>query len=407
MSANNVDKDPISRWGLVAVLVAALGLGVVAANAFVVLFVMRNADPFFLVISTFLASNLLVVGAFIAVHRPGNAIGSVLLACGLTATISFTGSDYAALDRLMGGDRLPGVALVTWVSTWTFVPTVILLAIVLPLTFPDGNLPSPRWRPALLLILALVSLNWVQAAFAPGQLQVGDVAIENPLGWRPPYDRIPDIAGAVGTAAAPFAFAFAIAGLTARFRRSGPVERAQLKWFALAAGIAGIAFAPAVFNVGLVSDLGWAVGLSALACLPIAIGIAIVRYRLYDIDRVISRTIAYALTTGAVVVVFGALVLSLQAVLAGVTQGQAIPVAVSTLAAASLFQPVRRRIQGVVNRRFNRARVDAEQTVAAFAERLRDDVDLDRLGSAIESTVVTSLQPSTLGVWLRPTGSAQ
>jgi hypothetical protein len=406
----------------IAIVVAVLGLMTVAPTVVIALAVLPSPDPLtrdlWLVVSTAMATNLFVVGGVIAVRRPGNPIGPLLILSGLSATISFTGTIYASLDQAIGGHSLPGVPFVAWVSSWTFIPVVAMLAIVLPLIFPDGSLPGPRWRLALAVLLVIVALNWVQAAFGPGPLQSNDVAprttdsqpmisIQNPFAWPPPFDRLPEMAGGIGTIAAPVAFGLAIVGLVQKFRRSGPVERAQLKWFLFVASIAGVAFAPAVFNIGPLSDLAWVLGLSALACLPIAIGIAIVRYRLYEIDRLISRTIAYALTTGALVIVFGAIVLSLQAILAGVTQGQAIPVALSTLVAASLFQPLRRRIQTAVDRRFNRARVDAAHTVEAFAKRLRDDVDLDRLESAIEGTVVTSLQPAIVGVWLRPARSAR
>jgi hypothetical protein len=188
--------------------------------------------------------------------------------------------------------------------------------------------------------------------------------------------------------------------MVVRFRHAGRIERQQLKWFTFAA-VAEIAF---VLSVGILTIPPIVVVPASVLIpplLPAAAAIAILRYRLYDLDRLVSRTIAYATVTGVLVVIFAGAVLLFQAVLAPLTGGNAVAVAASTLAAAALFQPLRRRVQTRVDRRFNRARYDAEWTVAAFAGRLRDEVDLEQLGAEISATVVHAVQPASVSIWLR------
>ena len=200
----------------------------------------------------------------------------------------------------------------------------------------------------------------------------------------------------------------AMASLVVRYRRAVGVERQQLKWFAAVIAIAGPALAIAILTSGTtsgtiadVSGATWGIAVISLALLPVAIGIAILRYRLYEIDRLISRTIGYATVTGVLVVVFAAAILLFQAVLAPLTQGNTVSVAASTLVVAALFQPLRRRVQSRVDRRFNRARYDAERIVAAFAGRLRDEVDLGQLRTEITAAVDHTVQPIAVSLWLR------
>ena len=189
--------------------------------------------------------------------------------------------------------------------------------------------------------------------------------------------------------------------MVVRYRRGDEVERHQLKWLIGVAGVAAVAF-PIAFIVpfSVVADAAFYAGLLALLALPLAIGIAILRYRLYDIDRIISRTIGWSLVSGLLVAAFAILVVGLQAALTDVTQGETLAVAASTLVAFALFQPVRRTVQRAVDRRFDRGRYDAQLTVDAFAERLRDEVDLETLAAELERTVVGTMRPSTASLWL-------
>jgi hypothetical protein len=204
------------------------------------------------------------------------------------------------------------------------------------------------------------------------------------------------------------ALVLVIASLAQRYRRAQGVERAQLKWFAyvglLVVPVLVIAIVTSTVTSGplvILTDIAWIVAVGGLALLPISIGVAILRYRLYEIDRLISRTIAYGLVTLVLASVFVAVVLAVPTVLGPITGSSTIAVAGSTLLVAALFQPIRRRVQRLVDRRFNRTRYDAERTVAAFAARLRDDVDLETLRAEILATVSAAVEPSAVSLWLR------
>ncbi len=198
----------------------------------------------------------------------------------------------------------------------------------------------------------------------------------------------------------------AIAALVVRYRRGDRVERLQIRWFAAAVTLCGVGFVATVIQFALRTStgplLGALVAYAGILAMPITIGIAITRYRLYEIDRLISRTIGWALVTGVLVAVFSATVLGLQAILAGFAQGGTFAVAASTLVAYAVFQPLRRRVQRAVDRRFDRARYDGDRTASAFAERLQEEVDLDGVEADIAGTVDMALHPSSFRVWLRP-----
>ena len=195
-----------------------------------------------------------------------------------------------------------------------------------------------------------------------------------------------------------------VGSLFVRFRRSGAVERQQVKWFLLAnaAFLVTLVVAFATFN-----DAAFVLALVAASGIPIAAGIAILRYRLWDIDRIVSRTVSWAVISAALVAVFIAGVLALQTVLAGLTQAPTLAVAASTLFAFALFQPLRRRVQRVVDRRFDRARIDAERTAQGFGARLRDEVAIDTIAADLHTTVDRSVRPSTQGLWLRVPGGGR
>jgi hypothetical protein len=209
----------------------------------------------------------------------------------------------------------------------------------------------------------------------------------------------------------------AVASLLVRYRRGSGIERAQLKWFAAVATVTGIAAcvniatnsssgAPASTGIlGSISAASNVLLFVGLALLPVAIGIAVLRYRLYEIDRLVSRTVAYGLVTVVLLAVFGGAILLFSALLSPLTGGNTLAVAGSTLLVAALFQPVRRRVQGLVDRRFNRARHDAQAAVVAFTERLRDEVDLDTLQGSLLTLVEATLEPTVSGLWLREAGS--
>ncbi len=274
----------------------------------------------------------------------------------------------------------PGSALARTVGDALFYYPVLIALVGVPLVFPDGRLPSPRFRWVVLLMIVCMIAWIIGAVFRTDEL--GPVVLISTL----------------------VSFGGAATAITLRFRRGNPVQRQQVKWLAAVVLLAAIVFPTGFLLFNDFYDLSVAlnvIGVGALFALPVVIGVAILRYRLYDIDRIISRTVSWAVVTGTLAAVFAGAVISLQAALAGFTQGQTLAVAASTLVAFALFQPVRRRVQAAVDRRFNRARYDGERTAAAFADRLRDQVDLPMLAADLDATVRRAIAPATLGLWLR------
>ena len=349
---------------------------------------------------------LVFVGFVVARRQPGNPLGWMLLALVALLLLSGAGADYAWLSYRVG-HHLPlavvGVFLAPgWVWLFVALPLVILL-------FPDGRLPSPRWRPVLWAYLAIAA-SWLGSiyavtvqAIAAGEIHLvagGDLrAVDDPAGssaW------LGSVEGLILPMLAVFWLAFVV-GQVMAWRRADGERRQQLKWLMSGAAVCGAALAvtvvvstldtsasPAVQAVIDVATIG-------IAALPVSIGVAILKYRLYDIDRIISRTLAYAIVTGLLVGLYAGLVLLATRVL---SFHSSVAVAAATLAAAALFNPLRRRVQLMVDRRFNRARYDADRTVAAFAARLKDAVDLDSVRDDLAGVVQEALEPAHVSVWV-------
>jgi hypothetical protein len=377
--------------GVVAAASIALPVAVVIANAALG---WPSAGFYLAFVPTVIA--FVVVGWLISVRRPDNVIGPLLLAFG------FVFATYFPIDLLVRpGSPTHLVQVAAAFSSASDAPGFIIVAMILIL-FPDGRLPGPGWR-----WVPIVAGVGVVSAMIGFSLNAGPLAafpgLENPLG-------IPGFPGAVIGEIGYFCLIAllvgSVAALITRWRRGTAMERAQVKWVAAAAVVLAMmeAINLATFDTSdpFGSPVAIVLATVATALVPIAIGIAILRYRLYEIDRLISRTIGWAVVTGVLLAVFVALVVGLQTALSGLTQGDTVAVAASTLVAFALFQPVRRRVQHAVDRRFDRARYDAEHTAAAFAERLRIEVDLVDVQSDVAATVQAALRPATIGVWLRP-----
>ena len=349
------------------------------------------------------------VGAILTLRRRGNVIGLVLLFSAVLSAVSlFTWVSGAALAEQRGEhDLLAGA--VSLIGALGYFPTMFVGGPLLALLFPTGRLPGPRWRwpvRAIVAAIAVPSMGWL---VHPGTIS-GSV-VDNPFGVSgfPGSEAFWTIGPALYVASLPVALLLAVAAVIVRFRRSDGVERAQLKWFVAAVFAVGTLLTLALVDGGL--DVGLYAGTSptifdllavaSLSLPPIAVGVAILRYRLFEIDRIISRTLSWALVTGLLGAAFVGIVVGLQALSANVTGGNTLAVAASTLIVAALFQPLRGRVQGVVDRRFNRARYDAQRTTDAFAEQLRDEVDLARLRVALVETVEESVRPVSASVWLR------
>jgi hypothetical protein len=341
------------------------------------------------------------VGAVLASRRPRHPVGWLLLTLGLSLAAAGAATGYANYGLLARPGALPATAYAALYHGVSILFVAVCLGFVLLLT-PTGSLPSTRWR------------WWARVAVAAPLLAVGSSAL---LPFDPPYQSVANPL-AVAQLAGPLrvvnfvtwlvtglAILVAAWSLVVRFRRARGVERQQLRWLALAAGLTGAVLLAlvAVAPTGNELLLGW---LSAVcvALLPLATGAAILRYRLYDLDRIISRTLAYGLLTVLLGLGYAGVVLGFGRLLG---RDSSLVVAGATLAAAAVFQPARRRIQRVTDRRFNRRRYDAAQTIQAFSARLRQQVDLDTLTAELLAVVEETMQPTRVSIWLTPTARGE
>jgi uncharacterized membrane protein len=345
-----------------------------------------------------------VVGALVASRQPGNKVGWLLLAAGLCLAVSLFGGGYARYALLTDPKSLPGGIYGAWMQVTLF-GMVAILAIFLPLYFPTGRLLSPRWRPIL-----WAGIGYLFCAVVGNNLQPGPedwlpdaAAVRNPVVYLPAIKPLLDVILALSAPCFLVGIAGAVAALVVRFRRSRGIERQQLKWFTYAAALAPLPSLAYEMARGI-----WPVLLVLiLPLVPISVGIAILRYRLYEIDRIINRTLVYGLLTAILGLCYAAGSLLFVLVAGAGKEPPSWLVAAATLAAAAVFRPGRRRIQGLVDRRFNRRKYDAAKTVEAFSVRLRDEVDLDALSAELLAVADQTMQPTTASLWLRPSPPVQ
>jgi hypothetical protein len=380
-----------AAWGLLGVYVALAG-----AAVGLVLFGGADDDAFGALGFCAFAG----VGTLVALRRPGNAVGWVLLGTAIFFAAGEAGEAYVA------DPPRPGQVWVAWLSGFTTNIWFSLALIFLPLLFPHGRLPSPRWRPVLWLGIAGLVLGALASAFTPGELELRQSSgIDNPVGVE---GGLPEVASTASVALGAVAVVFAAAAVVVRLRRARGAERQQLKWFAYVGVLAAVCLSVAVVGSVLTEEpsdgfttlamVSWLAGLALVGIgLPIATGFAILRHRLYDVDVVIRRTIVY----GALTATLGAVYLGL-VLLIGLAVGTSnLAIAISTLAVAALVRPVRARIQATVDQRFYRRRYDAGLTLEAFGARLRDELDLETLSADIRAVVRETVQPAHVSVWLR------
>jgi hypothetical protein len=341
-----------------------------------------------------------VVGAIIASRQPRNAIGWLFCGVGLVMGINSLTGGYAEY-RLSGGSD-PGslVETAAWFASWSWTLLVYVPTSFLLLLFPDGRLPSPRWRPvAWCAVLGLIGFV-AGTALNPGPL--GDFPrIMNPYGVDSPILGAVAVAGVILAAASMVASAVSV---IVRTRRAGRVERQQIKWLAYGGALAvGAIFVGSVISTIWSADVGIALISIGLLGVPIFTGVAITRYRLYEIDIVINRTLVYGALTAALVAVYFGGVATLQVLFRALTgQQSTLAVVASTLLIAALFNPLRRRIQAFIDRRFYRRKYDAAKTLEAFSARLRDETDLQALNGELTRVVRETMQPAHVSLWLRP-----
>jgi hypothetical protein len=380
-------------WSMLAVFVAGYGVGVPLSVA------NGNFEQDSSLLLAFAA--FMVVGAVIVAHRPGNAVGWIFSAIGLLTATGVLATEYAAYATRTRPGVSPGVVLAAWYTSWWWYPTLVLVLVFTPLVFPTGRLLSARWRPVAVVAAAVTAAVITLSALQP-TLQDEDHPVGNPIGLAGVPDPEEGALGAVGFGLLALCAAAAVISLVLRFRRARGAERQQLKWFTYAATLLILFLLLTDYLLPASGVVEVLYGL-VVALVPVAASVAILRYRLYDIDRLINRTLVYGLLTAILGLVYAGLVLILGQVFGGVTEDPpSWAVAGATLTVAALFQPARRRIQAVVDRRFNRRKYDAAKTIQAFSTRLRDEIDLDTLSTELLAVVDQTMESTRVSLWLRP-----
>jgi hypothetical protein len=384
-------------------------LSVALTASSLVLLALIRAHPGIHVFDFWLGNSLVVidatVGAIVASRRPENPVGWLLCLSGVATSTSTFASQYAIYALLAQPNSLPAGEAMAWIASWTL-PIMNGVQVFYLLLFPTGRLPSRRWRWLAWLTVAFILVGGVTAAFSPGA-HLGSLGpIRNPLG----IEGLTPIYKAVLYTMSPALFLAAAFSLFVRLRRAVGVERQQLKWLAYAAG--GLVIVSILIIITIAIDTPrwyeWvanAILVATTPAIPVAIGIAILRYRLYDIDLLINRTLVYgSLTTILAGVYFGS-VTATQALFSILTDQQELPqlvVVTSTLLIAALFNPLRRRIQSFIDRRFYRSKYDARKTLEAFSVKLREETDLEALSNDLVGVIRETMQPAHVSLWLRP-----
>ncbi|CAN5535950.1 hypothetical protein BH24ACT26_BH24ACT26_09590 [soil metagenome] len=394
---------PLVAWSLCGVLVALLAASNVlsAANGS-----LGEGTALFTVAFVAVGS----VGSLIAARRPDNRIGWLLIGIMLAMSITFVGDGYAAYALETRPGFLPGGAWAGWVSNWLWLPAIASFLSFLPLLFPDGRLPSPRWRPFAWLLCSGIAFAGIVLALQPRvELDQAVSSIPNPIGRQWAGGVATWVDGPGGLVFLALALVSGMS-LIQRYRQGLAAQRQQIKWFLFAMGLLMAYFVVIIpLEVAGAASPGDTVpgriaAVGAILAVPVAIGIAILKHRLYDIDLIINRALVYACLTAMLALVYIAGVFGVGGLFRELTSGEesnGIVVAGSTLAVAAAFRPARARLQRFIDRRFYRHKYDAEQTLADFSARLRDEIDLDTLNTELLTVVRETMHPTHLSLWLR------
>jgi hypothetical protein len=380
-------------WGLWAATVSLVGGALLLGLA------NRPELPLFDAPLTIIPPTFATLGALISSRRPGNVMGWIFLAAGILGGVQIFSGQYATVALAPDGSALPGGALAAWCAmlAQNSFPVSILFLVLL---FPDGMLPSSRWRPLAWAMGVFLLTTLVVGALSPGPFPEFPSA-SNPFGVEGAK-----LSGSVLAAGQLGGLACVIAtllSLIVRFYFSRGEERLQLKWFTYAA-VVGLStplllssLVPAVFQV--VGPIAWTLGFLSL---PVSAGVAVLKYRLYEIDLIINRTLVYGALTVTLVAVYVGSVLSIQYAFRGLTGSKSqLAIVASTLLIAALFNPLRRRVQNFIDQSFYRRKYDAARTLEVFSAKLRDERDIDTLNSELLSTVRETMQPEHVSLWLR------
>jgi hypothetical protein len=345
-----------------------------------------------------------IVGALIASRRPANIYGWLWLGLGMAQALMQFGQAYAAYALVVEPGSLPAPRTIVTVLSQGWVATIVIIPF-LWLLFPDGRLPSSRWKVVAWVTVLVGAPLLVLAPLAPGKS--GTAPVENPIDME---NAVGEAIGALVDPGVQVLFVIIVlsaVSLVFRYRRASGIQRQQIKWFAYAAALNGFLVTIDIFDISqLLGNALWTLlGNVAFASLYAAVGIAVLRYRLYDIDVVINRTLVYGSLTLTLALVYFGGVAGTQAVLSVLTgqeQQPQLAIVVSTLVIAALFNPLRHRIQSFIDRRFYRRKYDASKTLAAFSARLRDETDLNALRDDLLGVVRETMQPEHVSLWLRP-----
>jgi hypothetical protein len=349
------------------------------------------------------------VGALIVARRPGNGVGWILCAAGLTIGATTLASGYAVFS-LTGPSGLPATEWAAWFAYWIWVPGVGPAMTFGLLMFPDGRLPSRRWRVVgWLSVVALVTLT-CGLAFTPGPLS-DYPEIDNPVGLAPLEGSVLEDGG-FGWGLLSASVVLSAVSIAVRYRGATGEERQQIKWLAFAGVLIAVGWSASwvaqdapFASGGLLGVVSLLLGVTSLLGIPVAVGIAILRHRLYDIDLVINRTLVYGSLTVLLALVFFGIVTATQAIIQALTgheQQPQLAIVASTLVIAALFNPLRRHIQAYIDRRFYRRKYDARKTLEAFSSTLRDETDLEALSDDLVGVVRETIQPAHASLWLHP-----
>jgi hypothetical protein len=389
--------------GWLAWIMWALSIGLTVVSLWLLILNLSYPDvPVYLYWAedTLLAVGYSTVGAVAASHRPSNPVGWVLCSIGLSWGVAHFTSEYATYALLAVPESLPAAEAAAWIYSWVWVPGLGFI-VFLPLLFPSGRLPSASWRPFAWFSVLLAGTGTIMVAFSPGP-GVG-LSIRNPFGM----ESLPDLSEQLQ--ALMFALIFvASVSLVMRLHHARGVARQQIKWVAYAGALGGGASLP-TYTVLEAVDLRWLqmVGhvpaLVGIVGVPMAVGIAITRYRLYEIDILINRTLVYGTLTAMLVAVYiGGIVLLQRFFVVLIGEKSTLAVVASTLLIAALFTPLRRRIQSFIDKRFYRSKFDARRTLEGFSARLRDETDLEALHNDLVGVVRETMQPVHVSLWLCP-----
>src|SRR5215207_2615869 len=381
---------------------SALSLSLTALTVLLIVLLLRSDTPiyYYWLETSMVALGYSTVGAIVASRLPKSPIGWLFCAIGLIFGVSHFSAEYAAYALLVPSRSLPAGEAFAWLTSWVWVFGLGLI-VYLDLLFPNSRLPSARWRWFARFTAIVLLPAAILAALSPGLILSS--TLNNPLG----IEALPNASKEIEA----FMYALVAVGassMLARLRHAGTIERQQIKWFAYATAVAisGVILKNVVYPPLGVMWVWW-VGLILTAVgvvsSPIAMALAILRYRLYQIDIIINRTLIYGSLTATLVALYFAVVVLLQSlfvVLIG--EKSTLAVVASTLVIAALFNPFRRRIQSVVDRRFYRRKYDARKTLESFSTRLRNETDLDAVSGNLVGVVRETMQPAHVSLWLRP-----